>query len=320
MTVQVSVVVPTFNRPDLLRNCLEALLDQDFPAEAYEVVVADNAAGAETRLLVESFSDPRLHYIPAAEKPGPAAARNAGWRSARGTLVAFTDDDCLPEPDWLREGVSALQYGFDAVTGRIIVPVPRVPTDYERNVSKLATEAEFLTANCFIRCSVLHACGGFDERYATAWREDSDLHFRLMEGSYKIGIAPAARVVHPARRAPWGISLAEQRKSMFNALLSKKHPRLYRERIQRTPPLQYYAIVLAAIAALVLLSAGQFGLASVLIAVWAVLTADFAVRRLRGTTHSASHVAEMILTSMLIPFLSVFWRIYGAIKFRAWFL
>lgn len=65
------------------------------------------------------------------------------------------------------------------------------------------------------------AGGGFDERFRMAWREDSDLHFRSLERSYKLGHAPMAKVIHPVRPARWGISVHEQRKSMFNALLYK---------------------------------------------------------------------------------------------------
>src|SRR6266702_7252903 len=90
--------------------------------------------------------------------------------------------------------------------------------------------------------------GGFDERFSMAWREDSDLVFRLVDhfssgSTSSLLYAPAAVVVHPIRPASWGVSLKQQRKSMFNALLYKKHPALYRQRIQAAPPWHYYAIV-----------------------------------------------------------------------------
>ncbi len=183
-------------------------------------------------------------YAAATDTQGPAAARNLGWRMARGAIIAFTDDDCLPEPGWLAHGCAAIYSGLDAVSGQVIVPVHGPPTDYEKNISRLA-ESEFVTANCFIRRCVLEACDGFDERFRMAWREDSDLHFRILDHSYKHGRAPDARVVHPVRPPPWGVSIREQRKSMFNALLYKKYPGLYRARIQAHPPLKYYVIVLS---------------------------------------------------------------------------
>lgn len=320
MTAQLSVVVPTYGRPDLLRKCLQALLQQDLPAEAYEVIVADNAGSDRTRRLVEELSraSPPVRYLRAAEKPGPAAARNAGWRFARGDFIAFTDDDCLPQPMWLREGWKALREGYDCVTGRVLVPLPSRPTDYEKNTARLAT-AEFLTANCFFRRRTLVATAGFDERFETAWREDSDLQFTMLESSCKIGTAVRAVVVHPVRRAPWGVSLREQRKSLYNALLYRKHPELYRRRIQPGPPWRHYAIVLSALAAVAAAVAGQGKSALVISLAWGVLTASFAFERLQGTTRRPGHLAEMLITSILIPPLSVFWRLYGAVKYRVWF-
>ncbi len=333
MSLQVSVVVPTYNRPDLLRNCLDALLQQDLEPAAYEIVVVDNAGSDETRRLVESLSDenkaadtgpesgvrPALYYLEEVERPGPAAARNLGWKFAHGDVIAFTDDDCLPDRRWLAEGVRQLREGYDAVTGRTIVPIEGTPSDYEKNIARLET-AEFVTANCFIRCAALHSTGGFDERFTAAWREDSDLHFNLLSSSLKLGRAPLAKIRHPVRAAPWGASLKDQRKSMFNALLFKKYPTLYRQRIQRRPPVRYYAIVLCVILALISIVARWKSVTLVAALCWGVLTVEFALQRLRGTKHDIGHVAEMLLTSILIPPLSIYWRVFGSVKYRVWFL
>lgn len=338
MSIQVSVVVPTYKRPQLLYKCLKALASQNFPDDGYEIIIVDDADSDETRSLVENFSGelkssitnpasrsvleagshPLIRYAVAKDTQGPAAARNLGWRLAGGEIIAFTDDDCLPESDWLAQGVAAIHLGLDAASGQVIVPIQDPPSDYERNISRLA-ECEFVTANCFVRRCVLESFGGFDERFRMAWREDSDLQFQILEHSYKLGRASSARVVHPVRQAPWGVSIREQRKSMFNALLYKKFPELYRTRIQAHPPLNYYAIVLSAIGffAAVLM---RYGSAAFLFAlVWMVLTLQFVYKRLRHTKHKPGHILEMIYTSMIIPPLSIFWRLYGAYQYRVWF-
>lgn len=320
--MRVSVVVPTYLRPSLLDRCLGALAAQEFDPAACEIVVADDAASDDTRRQVEVWAERSpipIRYASPAGTHGPAAARNAGWQVARGAIVAFTDDDCVPSPTWLSEGVAAFAEGTAAVTGRVVVPIPERPTDYERDAAGLE-RAEFVTANCFVRRSVLAAVGGFDERYATAWREDSDLHFTLLERGESLGRAAEAVVVHPVRPGPWGVSLRQQRKSLFNALLFKKHPRLYRTRIQSSPPWDYYAIVATFATALVAVLGGWRELLLSACGVWTLLTARFCARRLRRNSYAPRHLAEMIVTSALIPPLSLFWRLYGAIKFRVFFL
>jgi glycosyltransferase involved in cell wall biosynthesis len=320
--MRVSVVVPTFRRPALLDRCLGALARQDVGASSFEVVVADDEGSDATRTRVESlarrFPAP-LRYVAVAGPHGPAAARNAGWRAATGEVVAFTDDDCVPEPSWLREGLAALAGGAAAASGSVVVPLPDPPTDYQRNESGLE-RAEFVTANCFVRRDVLETLGGFDERFSAAWREDSDLHFALLGAGCPIAAAPRAVVVHPVRPAPWGVSLRQQSKSLFDALLYKKHPALYRRRIRANPPWDYYAIVLSWPLAVAFACARLAWPAAVAGTVWAALTARFCARRQRGNSRAPGHVAEMVVTSALIPFLSVFWRLYGAARFRVPFL
>jgi GT2 family glycosyltransferase len=324
MKPSVSVVVPTYQRPELLAHCLAALAEQDLAAERYEILVADDAASETTRQQVESFATKApcaVRYLPVIDAHGPAAARNVGWRASHAPLIAFTDDDTIPQPGWLTAGVGALERDAElsAVTGQVIVPLSPDPTDYERNESGLET-AEFVTANCFCRRDMLEALGGFDERFTSAWREDSDLHFRLLERGARLRKVPEAVIVHPVRPAPWGISLRMQRKSLFDALLYKKHPALYRKHIWRLPPLDYYGMVVAFVMAVVAATLQAWIIFSVALIVWSILWLRFLARRLQGTAHTRRHVLEMLVTSMFIPALSVYWRLFGSIKFRVWFL
>jgi GT2 family glycosyltransferase len=143
------------------------------------------------------------------------------------------------------------------------------------------------------------------------WREDSDLHFRLLEAGCTIVRADDAIVVHPVRPAPWGVSVKQQKKVMFDARLFRKHPALYRSRIRRAPRWDYYLVV----ASLLLAAVSPWWLL-----IWAVLTARFCMHRLHGTSKSPAHIAEMVVTSILIPPLSVFWRLVGALRFRSAFM
>jgi GT2 family glycosyltransferase len=323
-TLSVSVVVPTCGRLDLLDRCLDALTRQTLDASRYEVIIVDDEPSHNTLHLVAGWRartalrGPRLVYISNAGAHGPAAARNRGWQVAQAALIAFTDDDTVPAPAWLASGLAAFADGVDALCGRIEMPLPARPTDYQRDARMLET-AEFVTANCFCRKGVLEALGGFDERFTAPWREDSDLHFRLLEMQANIVHAPQAVVVHPVRPAPWGVSLLQIKKIAFDALLYKKHPQLYRQKIRRMPRWDYYLTVAALVVACVALLAGNAALAAGAGAFWLTLTVRLCARRLAGTAKTASHIAEMIVTSALIPPLAVFWRIAGAIRYRVRF-
>ncbi|RIK89496.1 MAG: glycosyl transferase family 2, partial [Burkholderiales bacterium] len=172
VSVLVSVVVPTWRRPALLARCLDALLAQTLQPSLYEIVVADDAPEEAVRERVERLRTRarcELRYVAVRATQGAAGARNAGWRAARGEIVAFTDDDTIPDRGWLLAGLRALAGGASAVTGRVEMPLPPRPTDYEKDAAGL-TRAEFVTANCFVRRDVLERIGGFDERFTSAWR------------------------------------------------------------------------------------------------------------------------------------------------------
>lgn len=319
--LKISVVIPTFRRPHLLTRCLDALLAQDFPAPGFELIIVSDGEDPATADKLESIrfkKFPGVHYYALPAKAGPAAARNLGWMLAQGELVVFTDDDCIPAPDWL----SAMWRGYElqakdeiAFSGQTVVPITDEPTDYEKNISQLAN-AEFITANCACTKKALTKVRGFDERFRMAWREDSDLQFKFIQHKIPIVKIAQAVVTHPVRKAPWGVSIKEERKGMFNALLYKKYPRLYKEKIGPTPPLHYYAIAFC----LVLFIAGAINGKSVPkfagLSGWIVLTSWFAIKRLQSTSHSINHVSEMFFTSAVIPVLSLFWKVYGSVKFR----
>ncbi len=321
---EISAVLATYRRPALLRRCLAALVAQTGIApDRYEIVVVDDGRTEDTREEVATFARatggaPAVRYLRSEGTRGPAAARNRGWRAARAPVIAFTDDDTVPDAQWLAEALRALTPDLMALSGRVVVPVSGPPTDHARMTQGLET-AEFVTANAIVRRQALEEIGGFDERFTRAWREDSDLHFALLERYGTVGRAEAAVVVHPVRPARWGISLGQQANVYFDALLFRKHPRLYRERIRRAPPWRYVAIVAATVAATVAGAAGNGSLAAALAGVALALCLAFAWQRLRGASRAPSHVAEMVLTSIAIPYLAFFWRLRGALRFKVLF-
>jgi glycosyltransferase involved in cell wall biosynthesis len=323
MSVIVSVVIPTYRRAELLSRCIKALLLQKFDKSRYEIIVVSDGPDIQTQKIFDDlagYDQPVMRFLPMPQKKGPAAARNFGWKNAQGNIIAFTDDDCIPDAYWLSEIVAHCGNEENvAFTGKVIVPVGKRPTDYEQNTANLQT-ADFITANCACTKKALEIAGGFDEQFSMAWREDSDLEFKFIIKQVPIKKLQTAIVTHPVRQSKWGVSVKEQKKTMYDALLYKKYPQLYLKKIRPTSPILYYFII----AGFITMLAGVFTrhnlLADAGLVVWLGLTIYFIYKRLYATKLSINHITEMIVTSLVIPFISVFWQWYGAIKYRVLFI
>jgi glycosyltransferase involved in cell wall biosynthesis len=312
----ISVVIATYKRPELLSNCLKALNRQTIDKELFEVIVVHDGHDAKTEKRVKRFF-PKVRYYSLRENKGPAAARNYGWLTAKGKLIAFTDDDCLPDKNWLRDICDNYNQEAEiAFSGRVHVPLPQFPTDFEMNTAKLEN-AEFITANCICTKAALLKVGGFDERFRMAWREDSDLEFKLLSENIEIRKLTNALVVHPVRKASWGISIREQKKGMFNALLYKKFPSLYKQKIAETPPYYFYLMIFLFLGMIYGLVGANFTVLEITLLGYTSLFLWFTFKRLRNTSRKIGHIAEMLVTSMVIPFVSVYWQWYGAFKYKA---
>lgn len=320
--IGISVVVPTYKRTSLLKRCLASLAGQTLPPGFFEIIVVSDGHDNDTSLAVHafraSFNNININYLSTDKKAGPAAARNKGWRAAKGALIAFTDDDCIADEQWL-EVLLAVHHQHKHIcqvfTGRTIVPLTGKPTDFEKNLSHLE-RAEFITANCACTRSALERVNGFDESFQMAWREDSDLHFKLLRMQIPIGKVNDAIIVHPVKNAKWGISLKEQKKALYNVLLYKKHPGLFRQRIKAQPSFHYYFAVVSLLSAAFAAIMHMNVVALLSLGVWLSITTRFFLERIKGTDHSFRHITEMAVTSALIPVLSVFWTLYGSLKFK----
>jgi glycosyltransferase involved in cell wall biosynthesis len=322
MQTKISVVIPTYNRQKLLINCLRSLHQQTLNARWFEIIIVSDGRDDETAKALKHWQRTKLNisYLSTVDKKGPAAARNLGWLSANSPLIAFTDDDCQPSPNWLDALLKqAAGHSLIALTGKTVVPLPRCPTDFAMNTAGLE-HAEFITANCACTKAALFATGGFDERFKLAWREDSDLHFKLIEHKIPILRVDDAIVVHPVRDAPWGVCIREQKKSAFEALLFRKYPNLYRQKIGIRSVWHYYLINLLWLVLFISAINGHYQAVQLAAIGLSMLLLAFAMKRLRKTDKSVNHMLEMLSTSMVIPTLSVYWRLYGAIKYRVLFI
>lgn len=215
-----SIVVVTRERPEDLRRCLESLLA--LPDDGQEILVVDNRPETDRTLeLVRQF-EPRVRYV-REDWPGEGAARNCGLREARHEIVAFIDDDAIPDPDWLR----ALVRNFEdpqvlAVTGLVMPLELETPAQEEferlsphaRGFSREVFSADThyalhvapvgVSANLAMRRDVLELLGGFDEALGVGTPArcgtDHELFVRILISGYTIVYDPAALNWHRHRR------------------------------------------------------------------------------------------------------------------------
>jgi GT2 family glycosyltransferase len=202
-----TVVIPTYNRPRQLVACLQAFAHLSSPRDTWHVVVVnDGGQDPQPSLPPELLSSYSLQFLQAQHR-GPAAARNLGARQARGEYLAFTDDDCRPEADWLDQFERAFHGGpWDGLAGRAINAHPTSPgaraqqylIDFMQAYSRFPNGDVYLACsnNVAYRRSVFEALGGFDESFPWAAAEDRELGHRLLARGFRQTYCGHARVVH----------------------------------------------------------------------------------------------------------------------------
>jgi glycosyltransferase involved in cell wall biosynthesis/GT2 family glycosyltransferase len=221
-----SVVIPSYERPQRLSELMGSLsrqIERDF-----EVVVVDQSAqpwgGAARAWGFPLF----YHHSPI---KGAVRARNTGAMLAQGEIIAFVDDDCLPEPEWLLH--ARAHFADDGVVGvEGLIRSDHLDDPDWRPVTNVGFEGiGFMTANLFVRSSAFQHLGGFDLRFDRPhFREDTDFGWRMQELG-KVPYGHDVVVFHPAQpRTIERESLAERNRFFVkDALLWQKHPERYRE-------------------------------------------------------------------------------------------
>jgi GT2 family glycosyltransferase len=187
--MKLSVIIPTCDRPDRLKECLRRIEGAD------EIIVADDSQTRETRELVHrDFKS--IVWVQGARK-GPAANRNKGTRSSSGDWFVFIDDDCLPGENWLSEIRNATAR-YDVVEGKTICP-DKTNHPFEDVVENL--EGDLLwSCNLAVSRSLFERLGGFDEDFSIAGGEDLEFARRLRMCKARIHFVSSAIVYHPVRR------------------------------------------------------------------------------------------------------------------------
>jgi len=245
----VSLVVPTYRRPDALRLTLAALLAVDYPPDRYEVIVVDDGSGDDTAEVVADLqrdTEAKLVYLQQ-DNAGVATARNQGARSATGEMLIFVDDDIVVEPSHIRDHLATRatqgdalvnghwEFSPDLARALATTPFGRFRLELERWVkdgvakSPLGDGCEAPSAvtacNLGVRRALFWDLGGFDETFPFAGYEDQELSYRAATAGSRLVYDRRIRLVHNDQRLSLAAFCARQRTGACTAVyLAARHP------------------------------------------------------------------------------------------------
>ena len=199
--IRFSIIIPAYNSEKTLSACLESLEDQSLSKEDYEVIVVDDGSTDSTATIAKKFNNKYIYQT----NQGPASARNKGVKSAVGDIILFTDSDCVPDHNWIREMVKPF-------SNSEVIGVKGTYKTKQKELAAKFAQAEFEdrydllqksstidmidTYSAAYRKDVFLNIGGFDQSFPVANNEDTDLSYRLAASGYKLVFNPNAFVYH----------------------------------------------------------------------------------------------------------------------------
>lgn len=205
-----SVVVPTYRRPQRLERCLAQLARHELPDGSVEVVVVDDGSPPDEEAQVRDVVAQSPARLPVRlhrqDNAGPAGARNAGARLARAQVLAFTDDDCTPEPSWagallaqVRAEPTALVGGRtrNALSGNLFAEASQDLLAGLHRARERHPQVDFFASNNIaMDRALLLSLDGFDDSFPSAAAEDRDLCERWRAAGHRLVYAQDALVHH----------------------------------------------------------------------------------------------------------------------------
>jgi len=220
----ISIVIPTYNRPELLAKCLDCLAYdiQGLNKMDYEVIISDDSPNEQTKNLVQDKYS--LFKFNTGPRRGPAANRNSGAAKAKGEWIMFIDDDCFPDKGIVKEYLKAISDNPTVKVFEGCIKADRAKQHFLEEAPLNLSGGYLWSCNFLINRDIfIDELKGFDENFPFAAMEDIDVDFRLKKAGHKIIFIRDAIVIHPWRLQPDLVNMVikriESEKYFF-----KKHP------------------------------------------------------------------------------------------------
>ncbi len=203
MRPKVSVVVPAYNVEKTIEDTIQGLLSQDYPKKRYEIVVVDDGSTDNSKKIVKKFK--RIKLFEQKHK-GPAAARNLGVKYSKGNIILFTDADCIPDKNWIKNMIKP--FGDEYIAGvagtyktlnkeSLIARFIGYEIADRHKTMKNKEYIDFVgTYSAGYRKDIFLKFKGFDTTFPTSSGEDPELSFRIAKEGHKIVFNPGAFVYH----------------------------------------------------------------------------------------------------------------------------
>ena len=205
--IDISIVIPTYNRPERLEQCLESIARLDYPSNRFEVIVVDDGSRISLEPIAVKFEDCISINLIRQSNAGPASARNTGAAAAQGDYLIFTDDDCQPHPDWLKTLTQAIKdfpntliggHTINALPNNLYSSASQLLIDYLYDYyNQQKEEATFFASNNFALPRKLYQqLEGFDTSFPLAAGEDREFCDRWLHQGLKMHYARAMQIHH----------------------------------------------------------------------------------------------------------------------------
>lgn len=221
----VTSIIIASHRVDYISGVLIPLCEAAPGTGLYEIIVVTDYPNGQFQIKY-----PMVKWFYTNNK-SISVKRNIGIKQARGELIAFIDDDCIPDLQWVNEGTTYLRIHRDCAGVEGFTSIEKSSQISPSNINyKRLEKPGFRTNNIFYKKTIIEEIGGFDERFSVQ-REDMDLAFRILKKGFKIDYSTAIRVVHRLRKGEWYDHLKSCWNRRFDPLLYRKHRKLYRKHI-----------------------------------------------------------------------------------------